>query len=65
MLHFRPEVVGEKRVKDFSFPSKHGIVGDPTIATSEKGERLASRTVDWIIKWINEHSNKEGLYRNW
>jgi len=33
ILYLKPEVVGERRVKDFSFPSKHGVVGDPTIAS--------------------------------
>ena len=65
MLHFRSEVVGEKRVKDFSFPSKHGVIGDPTKATEEQGEELTTSIVDWIENWINKNSKMEGVHRNW
>ena len=65
MLHFRPEIVGEKRVKDFTFPSKHGVIGDPTIASKEKGEQLAHKTVDWISNWIGERTSVNGVYYNW
>ena len=47
-------MVGERRVKDFSFPSKHGVIGDPTVATKEKGKELMNRTVKWVINWIRE-----------
>jgi len=65
MLHFRSEVVGEERVKDFSFPSKHGVIGDPTKATEEQGEELTTRIVDWIENWINKNSKREGVHHNW
>nr|ADQ54415.1 creatininase [uncultured marine crenarchaeote E37-7F] len=65
LLYFKPEVVGEKRVKDFTFPSKHAIIGDPTIATKEKGEELTLKTVNWINDWIKERLEKPGVYYNW
>jgi len=64
MLYFKPDVVGEKRVKDFSFPSKHVIIGDPTIATREKGEELTLNTVNWINDWIRKKRGKLGIYYN-
>jgi len=65
VLYLKPDVVGEKRVRDFSFPSKHGIIGDPTIATRDKGEELTAKTVNWINKWIKEMMNRKGVYHNW
>jgi len=62
MLHLKPEVVGEERVKEFDLPSRHGVHGDPTIATREKGEELTAKIVDWIANWIKEKSNETGLF---
>jgi len=65
MLYLKPSVVGGKRVKDFSFPSKHGIIGDPTVATKEKGKELTNKTVKWIVNWIREMSESPGVFHNW
>ena len=65
MLYLKPSVVGERRAKDFSFPSKHGIIGDPTIGTKEKGMELTNKTVKWIINWIRRMSGSPGVFHNW
>ncbi|MBC7243553.1 MAG: creatininase family protein, partial [Anaerolineae bacterium] len=33
---------------------KNGVIGDPTKATREKGEKLVTRTVDYIVELIND-----------
>jgi len=65
MLYLKPSVVRERRVKDFSFPSKHEIIGDPTIGTKEKGKELMNKTVIWIVNWIREMSESPGIFHNW
>jgi len=58
-------VVGEERVKDFSFSSRHGVIGDPTIATKDQGKELTNKIVNRIIRWIDEMQQSAGIYRNW
>lgn len=65
MLYLKPEVVGERREKDFSFPSRHGVIGDPTIATKDKGRELTVKTAQWINDWIAQHTGGPGVHWNW
>ena len=65
MLVLRPELVGKRRVKEFSKPSRYGVFGDPTMATEEKGQRLAREVVDWISRQIEEKQSVPGLFYNW
>ena len=39
---------------DFSHKTKTGTLGDATIATKEKGEKLVNRTVDRIVSFLME-----------
>jgi creatinine amidohydrolase len=65
MLAFRPELVGDERIKDFSNKNEYCVTGDPTIATKEKGLDIANKIVEWICSRINKAQNEVGVYCNW
>ena len=51
MLHFHPDDVGDHRVKD-TYPSQYAVIGDPTVATTAKGQRLVAQIASWIAPCV-------------
>jgi creatinine amidohydrolase len=44
---------------DFRRNTKHGVVGDPTLATVEKGERIFEAVVAKLLSTLKEYSQVE------
>ena len=52
------EIIGLEKFEDlefdYGFMTETGHQGNPTLATAEKGERIAKRMLDYLEKYINE-----------
>lgn len=45
--------------EDFSTFSKTGIVGDPTLATAEKGNKILNAVIQNLVKFVSEFKTRE------
>lgn len=62
-LYFKPELVKKDKIEDFlpddkvsieENPSKTGVIGKPSLATREKGEKIMEAVVDEFCKVIKK-----------
>lgn len=43
------------KYREFTSATPIGVVGDPTVATAEKGEKILKKCTDRIVEFINEY----------